>query len=58
MARAPHPGEGNDTTEAQLPWVQRLYDNIWLLFALSLACVFGFYLIWGFVDLINVPRLP
>lgn len=38
--------------------MQRIYDNIWLLFLLSLVSVFGFYLVWGFIDLISVPRLP
>lgn len=58
MARRSHSGEGSTSTGAQIPWMQRLYDNTWLLFALSLVSVFGFYLIWGFIDLINVPRLP
>jgi hypothetical protein len=38
-----------------IPLLQRVYDNIWLLFAASMVVVMGFYLVWGLIDLALVP---
>ena len=34
---------------------QKLFDNIWLLFALSLLISTVVYNVWGIIDLMNVP---
>ena len=34
---------------------QKFFDNIWLLFALSLLISTLIYNVWGIVDLMNVP---
>lgn len=41
--------------DTPIPFLQRLYDNIWLLFAVSMVIVMVSYLAWGFIDLIMVP---
>lgn len=42
----------------QVPRMQALYDNLWFLFAISLAVILISYLAWGFIDLIRVPPAP
>lgn len=37
------------------PKGQKLFDNIWLLFALSLLISTVIYNVWGLIDLMNVP---
>ncbi len=34
---------------------QAMFDNIWLLFALSLLISTVIYNVWGIIDLMNVP---
>ena len=42
----------------RVPRLQQLYDNVWLLFLISGLIVLLSYLVWGVVDLLNVPTLP
>ena len=44
----------NDVAEK---W-QKIFDNIWLLFLLSLLISGVLYNAWGIFDLINVPPAP
>lgn len=37
------------------PLGQRLFDNIWLLFALSLLITGVLYNLWGILELLNAP---
>jgi hypothetical protein len=37
---------------------QAYFDNIWLLFLLSLLISGLIYNVWGIIDLINVPSVP
>ena len=37
------------------PFMQRLYDRIWLLAAAALAFFFVVYVVWGVVDIFTVP---
>lgn len=37
---------------------QKIFDNIWLLFVLSLLISTLIYNVWGIVDLLNVPPAP
>ena len=46
--------EKNEANEPE-PKGQKLFDNIWLLFALSLLISTLIYNVWGIIDLMNVP---
>ena len=37
---------------------QKIFDNIWLLFILSLVISTLIYNVWGIVDLMRVPLAP
>lgn len=37
---------------------QKIFDNIWLLFILSLVISTLIYNVWGIVDLMGVPPAP
>lgn len=37
------------------PKGQKFFDNIWLLFALSLLISTLIYNVWGIINLLNVP---
>ena len=38
-----------------VPQGQKIFDNVWLLFLLSLLISTLIYNVWGIVDLLNVP---
>jgi hypothetical protein len=40
------------------PQGQKVFDNIWLLFILSLLISTLIYNVWGIVDLMRVPLAP
>lgn len=37
---------------------QKIFDNIWLLFLLSLLISTLIYNVWGIMDLLSVPPAP
>jgi zona occludens toxin (predicted ATPase) len=39
-------------------WGQKIFDNVWLLFLLSLLISTLIYNVWGIVDLLNIPPAP
>jgi len=41
--------------EMDEPKGQKIFDNIWLLFVLSLLISGVIYNVWGIIDLMNVP---
>ena len=41
-----------------VPQGQKVFDNIWLLFLLSLLISGVIYNAWGIYDLLNVPPVP
>lgn len=43
--------------ESVAKW-QKVFDNIWLLFLLSLLISGVIYNAWGIFDLLNVPPVP
>ena len=43
-------------TETEIPWIQRLYDRIWLIGLAALAFFFLSYVLWGVVDIIMIPE--
>ena len=38
-----------------IPFMQRLYNRVWLLAAAALAFFFVVYVVWGVVDIFSVP---
>jgi hypothetical protein len=43
--------------DAASKW-QKLFDNVWLLFVLSLLISTLIYNVWGIFDLLHVPPAP
>lgn len=41
-----------------VPQWQKWFDNIWVLFVLSLLISGLIYNVWGIIDLLNVPPAP
>jgi len=41
----------------RVPALQDLYDNIWVLFLVSLLIVLVSYIIWGLIDMLSRPVL-
>lgn len=39
-----------------VPLGQRLYDRPFLLLAFGLAVMFGFYTLWGVVEVLTLPQ--
>ena len=49
----------NDKQENEpVPQGQKWFDNIWLLFLLSLLISTLIYNVWGIINLMNVPPVP
>lgn len=42
-------------SDGDIPWQQRLFDNIWLLAAAAMLYFFLSYALWGLIDLARVP---
>ncbi|MEK7847735.1 MAG: hypothetical protein AAB270_02300 [Chloroflexota bacterium] len=45
-------------TEEKVPLGQVFLDDIFLLFLLGMSIPLVLYLGWGFMDLLNVPKMP
>ena len=43
--------------DERVPVMQEIYDNIWFLFLISGVVILVSYIIWGLIDLVNVPSL-
>lgn len=50
--------EKNEHEDPQAAKWQGLFDNVWLLFLLSMVISTLIYNVWGIIDLINVPPAP
>jgi hypothetical protein len=50
----------SERSDRELPLGQRLLDRPFLLLIAGLAVMFGFYTIWGLVEIFTLPqaRLP
>ncbi|MFP8958742.1 hypothetical protein ACLI4Y_18715 [Natrialbaceae archaeon A-CW3] len=42
-------------TPDEVPFMQRLYNRVWLLAAAALAFFLMVYVVWGVVDIFSVP---
>ncbi len=40
----------------EVPFGQRIFDKPFLLLALGLIVMFGFYTIWGLVEILTLPQ--
>ena len=43
---------------AQVPKGQQLFDRPFLLLILGLVVMFGFYTIWGLIEIMTLPQAP
>lgn len=43
---------------SQIPWGQRLYERPFTLLLLGLVTMFGFYTIWGLIEILSLPQAP
>ncbi|MEW6401262.1 MAG: hypothetical protein AB1649_05645 [Chloroflexota bacterium] len=50
--------EKKEHENGPLPPGQKWFDNIWLLFLLSLLISTLIYNVWGIIDLLGVPPAP
>jgi len=50
--------EKNETENELVPQGQKVFDNIWLLFLLSLLISGLIYNAWGLYNLLHVPPVP
>jgi uncharacterized membrane protein len=44
------------TDSKKIPWIQRLYDRIWLIAIAALVFFFLSYLGWGLADVLMTPE--
>ena len=44
-----------DRVDEPIPIMQEIFDNIWLLFLVSVVIILVSYIVWGIIDLVNVP---
>ncbi len=50
--------EVNSKSSSNVPLGQRLFDRPFLLLGFGLVVMFGFYTIWGMVEILNMPQSP
>ncbi len=43
-----------ETPQEEIPWPQRLFDNIWLLALAAILFFFLSYIAWGLLDLLSI----
>ncbi len=55
MAEHDHPGGEPDTAEERIPLMQRVLDNPFLLLFLGVAVPTVFYIIWGIIEITQIP---
>ena len=42
-------------SDEEIPFMQRLYNNVWLLAAMALLFFTLSYVVWGLIDIYTVP---
>lgn len=42
----------------EIPYLQKLYDRPILLLVAGLIVMFGFYTIWGVLEVVTLPKAP
>jgi len=51
-------GDGNPPERERIPFFQRLMDNHFLLLFLGVTMPTVLYLIWGIMEIIQIPLAP
>ena len=41
--------------DQDVPWIQNLYESIWVWAAVAILFWVLSYVVWGFIDLISIP---
>jgi hypothetical protein len=54
-APVPDPAERHDGDEERIPFFQQLLDNPFLLLFLGVTIPTVFYVIWGIIEVANIP---
>jgi hypothetical protein len=49
------PGQGGEGDDGPMPFMQRVLDNHFLLLFLGVVVPTVFYLIWGIMEVANIP---
>lgn len=47
--------EEREPEDQDVPWIQSLYESIWLWAGVAILFWVLSYLVWGFIDLMSVP---
>lgn len=47
-----------DEEPGDVPFLQKLYDRPLLLLLAGLIVMFGFYTIWGVIEIFTLPKAP
>lgn len=55
MADNDNPGTDSSTENESIPLMQRILDNPFLLLFLGVAVPSVFYIIWGVMEIIQIP---
>jgi len=55
MADQNHPAGAPSTDDEPIPMMQRLLDNPFLLLFLGVAIPAVFYIIWGIIEITQIP---
>ena len=50
--------EASKPSPEEIPLGQRLFDRPFLLLAIGLVVMFGFYTLWGMYEILNLPVAP
>ena len=53
--RAPEPPHAGESPPERLPFMQRVLDNHFLLLFLGVTVPAVFYLMWGVMEVANIP---
>lgn len=48
----------DELEETKIPYLQELYDRPILLLVAGLVVMFGFYTIWGVIEVLSLPKAP
>lgn len=43
-----------ESPQHEIPWPQKLFDNIWLLALAAILFFFLSYIVWGLLDLLSI----
>lgn len=58
MAENNNPGGESSNEDEPIPLMQRILDNHFLLLFLGVAVPAVFYIIWGVMEIIQIPIAP